>query len=68
MNIQQATNDVLHVAAKTLPATSPGFVTITLAWLDVLDKALSVTFLALSILFLLWRWHVARRNESPKTE
>jgi len=53
----------VHAAIKASPAAAPGFATIAADWLDLINTAMSVTFLALSILFLVWRWWVAYRKE-----
>lgn len=50
---------VAQAAIKAAPAIAPGAVTVLAGWLDVLNTMVSITFMVVSILFLLWRWRVA---------
>ena len=67
MNSQAA-----HIQAivKTAPAMAPGAATATAEWMGVISTGLSIILMALSISFLIWRWHVAykRVNNAEKDE
>jgi len=56
MNTQAA-----HIQAitKTAPAIAPGAATATAEWMGVINTGLSIVLMALSIAFLIWRWHVS---------
>jgi len=53
----------------TLVAIAPGISTLAATWLGWLETGLSITFLILSIAFLVWKWRRAvhpKRNPTPK--
>ena len=60
------TQHVSHAALKTAPAVAPGAVTVAADWLGVINTGLSTILMALSILFLVWRWHVAWKKEDAE--
>lgn len=55
--------DEVQAVVKTAPAMIPGALTLLADWLDVINTALSILFLMVSIAFLLWRWHRARHEK-----
>jgi hypothetical protein len=65
MNTQAA-----HIQAvvKTAPAMAPGAATWAAEWMGLINTGLSIVLMALSIAFLIWRWHVAynKVNDSEK--
>jgi len=53
----------------TLVAIAPGISTLAATWLGWLETGLSITFLTLSITFLVWKWRRAvhpKHNPTPK--
>jgi hypothetical protein len=53
----------------TVVAIAPGISTLAATWLGWLETGLSITFLTLSIAFLVWKWRKAvhpKRNPTPK--
>lgn len=53
----------------TVVAIAPGISTIAATWLGWLETGLSITFLTLSIAFLVWKWRRAvhpKHNPTPK--
>jgi hypothetical protein len=54
----------LQAVIKTAPAIAPGAATIAADWLGVINTGLSVILMALSIGFLIWRWHVAWKKDN----
>jgi hypothetical protein len=65
-NLVQVSQQVLHAGAKAAPALAPGFATVLAKYLGIINTAASVTFLFLSIAFLLWRWRVAYKAEAKR--
>ncbi len=63
MSTSGNTAHIVHAATKTAPAIIPGFATAAAQWLDLINIFLGATFMALSVLFLLWRWRVAWKKE-----
>jgi len=48
---------------STAQAASPGLATLALSWAGVIETSLSILLLALSIVFLLYRWRVVAKRD-----
>jgi len=63
MNLQTAS---VQAIVKTAPAIAPGAATATAEWMGVINTGMSIILMALSIAFLIWRWHVSWKRAEGK--
>ena len=63
MNLQTAP---IQAIVKTAPAIAPGAATVAAEWMGVINTGLSIVLMALSIAFLIWRWHVSWKRAEGK--
>jgi hypothetical protein len=50
--------NAMQATLKTAPAAAPGLAVLAADWLDLINQTLSISFMVLSIAFLIWRWRV----------
>lgn len=62
-SIQLHLQAMQQAAMKSAPAVTPGLATWLASNLGWIEQTLSITLLALSIGFLIWRWWIAYKLE-----
>lgn len=64
--LKQTGEHLVQAGVKVAPAVTPGSAVLIADMVDLINGLLSVVFMGLSIVFLLWRWKVAYDKEKAK--